>query len=115
MFREIEVKEFPYDDNYLVYDSGEIFDKKNNKFVNYTRMRNGTTKVEISGKLYDVHKVIALTFLPNSNNYECINHKDTVKSHNFIENLEWCTKKYALNYKRYLNDEITKEELESYL
>lgn len=42
-----------------------------------------------------VHRIIAKTFIPNPNNYPCVNHKDGNKMNNSIENLEWCT--YAQN------------------
>lgn len=38
-----------------------------------------------------VHRVIATVFIPNPNNYPCINHKDENGLNNKINNLEWCT------------------------
>lgn len=53
-----------------------------------------------SGKLITkgVHRLMAETFLPNSNNYPQVNHKDENKKHNLIDNLEWCTSLYNMNY-----------------
>ena len=45
-----------------------------------------------------LHRLLALTFIPNPNNYPCINHKDEDKSNNSLDNLEWSTYKYNLNY-----------------
>lgn len=45
-----------------------------------------------------IHRLVAQTFLPNPNNYPCINHKDETRTNNNIENLEWCTYKYNANY-----------------
>jgi hypothetical protein len=42
--------------------------------------------------------LIALTFIPNSDNLPQVNHKNENKSDNIIENLEWCTAKYNTNY-----------------
>lgn len=44
-------------------------------------------------KLIKIHKAIAETFIPNINNYPCINHKDGNKLNNNIKNLEWCSNK----------------------
>ena len=49
-------------------------------------------------KSFYVHKLVAEAFIPNPNNYPCINHKDENPSNNCVENLEWCTYKYNSNY-----------------
>ena len=41
---------------------------------------------------------MALAFIQNPNNYTQINHKDENKSNNRVENLEWCTHSYNMNY-----------------
>lgn len=40
-----------------------------------------------------VHRIIAMTFLPNPDNLPVINHKDIDPSNNKVENLMWCTVK----------------------
>lgn len=49
-------------------------------------------------KLWSVHRLVALAFIPNPNNYPCVNHKDENKANNSVDNLEWCTIKYNINY-----------------
>lgn len=48
-------------------------------------------------KTFKVHRLIALTYIPNANNLPSINHKDENKLNNHIDNLEWCTIKYNNN------------------
>lgn len=45
-----------------------------------------------------VHKIVALAFLPNPNEYKMINHKDGNTLNNSVENLEWCTASYNNTY-----------------
>lgn len=45
-----------------------------------------------------VHRLVASAFIPNPKGYGDINHKDENPLNNSIENLEWCTRKYNLNY-----------------
>ena len=41
-------------------------------------------------KGFFVHRLVALTFLPNINNLKEVNHIDAVKTNNNVSNLEWC-------------------------
>ena len=54
--------------------------------------KNGKTKS------YRIHRLVAENFIPNPNNYKCINHKDENKLNNHINNLEWCTVAYNNTY-----------------
>lgn len=49
-------------------------------------------------KMFQVHRLVAMAFIPNPNNYEQVNHKDEVKTNNHVDNLEWCDRKYNVNY-----------------
>lgn len=61
----------------------------------YARVRlsdNGT------GRWYLVHRLVADAFLPNPDNLPQVNHKDENKLNNNVNNLEWCTRKYNMQY-----------------
>ena len=50
-----------------------------------------------------IHRLVAMAFIPDPNNYPLINHKDEVTNNNVVENLEWCTQKYNMNYGTVIN------------
>lgn len=45
-----------------------------------------------------LHRIVAETWIPNPNNYECVNHINENKLDNHATNLEWCTKAYNNTY-----------------
>lgn len=50
------------------------------------------------GNSVSVHRLVAEVWIPNPDNLPCINHKDEDKLNNSIDNLEWCTYSYNINY-----------------
>lgn len=46
-----------------------------------------------------VNRMIAITFIPNPNNYPEVNHIDCDPTNNRLDNLEWCTSKYNSQYR----------------
>lgn len=49
-------------------------------------------------KTHRIHRLVALTFIPNPDNLPIVNHIDECKSNNMISNLEWCTLVYNNAY-----------------
>ena len=73
---------------------GEIL-LKQNTIKGYKRVCLSKNNVQ---KYYLVHRLVAHAFISNLENKEQINHKDENKKNNCVNNLEWCDRKYNLNY-----------------
>jgi len=60
--------------------------------------RNGyfsvTLKKNGEKKCISVHRLVAISFIPNPNNYPCVDHINDNKTDNQSYNLQWCTHKF---------------------
>lgn len=87
---------------YDIYPNGSVFSHKSNRFLKPIVHANGYAFVELfnefGSKIKSIHRLVAEAFLPNPNNYPCVNHKDENPLNNNADNLEWCTHKYNSNY-----------------
>ena len=59
-------------------------------------------------KTLQIHRLVAMAFIPNPENKKIVNHKDENRSNNNIENLEWVTSKENCNYSLDLHNRLKK-------
>lgn len=55
--------------------------------------QKGYLFVQKKGKCWYLHRLVALAWIPNPNNYPIACHKDNVVTHNWYKNLYWGTQK----------------------
>lgn len=92
-----------FEKQYSISKSGIIVNKDTLEIKSHVKDSNtGYFKVQLwkSGKMkcFFVHRLIAIHFIDNPNNYRCVNHKNGIKTDNRIENLEWCSDKQNIRH-----------------
>ena len=94
--------------NYQVSNMGRIkrlstgYYRRTEKILKPQLQNNGYLHIKLSQKdktkCILVHRLVAQVFIPNPNNLPQVNHINEDKTDNRVENLEWCTQKYNINY-----------------
>lgn len=137
----MDFKEIPTDVDFVISKSGVIKRKQvvtirsNGRIL---RKKERVLKVETSQKGYKIvalcrngirktkpiHRLVAITYLPNPKKLKEVNHKNGIKSDNRVENLEWCTRQqnikhaYTLGLRNHRgennsNAKLTRDEVET--
>ncbi len=74
----------------------------NGKLIKERKTKDGYLRVGLQTgkkqKMFAIHRLVAKAFIPNPDNLPQVNHKDENKENNCVDNLEWCTAKYNINY-----------------
>lgn len=84
---------------YKINKNGDVINSKTLKIKKpypnssgYLRITLENKKHKPSKQRFFVHRLVAMQFLSNPNNYKEVNHKDSNILNNSVYNLEWCNK-----------------------
>lgn len=95
------IEEYP---NYEVSNTGLVRNKKSGRVLKPAKNTTGYPQVPLCNngrcKLRLVHRLVAEAFIENTNpeEYDQINHKNSCRSDNKVENLEWCSGSYNMRH-----------------
>ena len=99
-----EIKGYP---NYMVSNKGNVKSLNyrhtgREKMLKLSVNKRGYLDVKLckngKHKNFRINRLVAEAFIPNPNDYPCVNHKNEIKDDNRVENLEWCDAKYNNNF-----------------
>lgn len=81
----------------------EFYNKRTGRKLSPSKGSDGYMQVQyrtLDGKSHHnrVHVILAHCFIPNPNNYRYVNHIDSNKLNNSLDNLEWCSNSHNVKH-----------------
>ena len=90
--------------NYRISDDGRLYNIKTHRelqgYLDKDGYRCFTTRLDGRNVTYKAHRLVAMEYIPNPNNYPQVNHKNLNKSDNRVDNLEWVTHQQNIEHWR---------------
>ena len=84
-------------ENYSISSFGQVMNNVTGKLLKGSKYPNGYTRVafyiEGERKIYMIHRLVALAFIPNPESKSQVDHIDNNRSNNSLENLRWASQR----------------------
>lgn len=102
----MEIQDYP---NYLIYENGEVYTKRRacvkGGFLKQQLCKKGYYKIGLwkdsKRKLCNVHRLLAIHYIPNPENKPFVDHIDRNRQNNSLDNLRWATAQENCDNKDY--------------
>ena len=92
----VQIEKYP---SYAINKQGQVYSSISNKILkpsyskeNKTNYPSVVLKNSFGSRSEHIHRLLCLTFIPNPENKEQVNHKDGNRSNYNLDNLEWVTR-----------------------
>jgi hypothetical protein len=92
-YKGMEWKTIEINNNYEISNEGDVRNKKTQKILKYCIDNSGYKYVGLGSKIrhQKIHRLVAQTFIINTNNELQVDHIDRNKLNNNVNNLRWVT------------------------
>ena len=87
--------------NYQIYPDGRVWSKNGRgRFLKSAKNKDSNYEIvslHTNNKLktFTIHRLVAIHYIPNPNDYPCVDHTNRIRDDNRIENLRWAS--YYMN------------------
>lgn len=103
-----------YEGLYAITSCGKVWSYKSKRFLRPATDKSGYLYVGLykdgQRKMYKVHRLVAEAYIPNPDNLPQVDHIDNIKTHNYLNNLQWITNRD--NNRKSKNKPILQYDLE---
>ena len=83
-------------ENYEIHENGNVFNKITKKEMKTHKDRDGYERICLwnngTKKRFGVHRLLAIHYIDNPNNYNEVDHINRISDDNRLENLRWANR-----------------------
>jgi len=94
------MKTIPNNPNYKITEDGQVWSNKRMRYLTPTLSTDGYKRVSMAKTKMTIHRLMALTYIPNPENRRCVDHINRIRTDNRLSNIRWATHKENNNNRK---------------